>query len=221
MTFNPYEPYGPPVETTMRIVTWNVWGRYGEWAQRLDGIEDVLTAAAPDVVCLAEAWSTEESTQPAEIATRLGLGHHLFVGDCHVDGWTSGIGVVSRWPISTKQRRALPSDDGRDVGEALFVAIDGPRGVIQVFVVILDFPLYASAVRQGQVRQLAELIEEVNSSWHITVVCGDFNGHCCVDGARTAGGSRCVPALDQTAWASSSKAAATGEDGFHASTPSS
>ena len=34
MSFSQYEPYGPVVETTMRIVTWNVWGRYGRWAQR-------------------------------------------------------------------------------------------------------------------------------------------------------------------------------------------
>jgi len=80
VTVDPYRPYGPPVTTTMRIVTWNVWGRYGNWEQRQAGIEDVLAVAAPDVVCLAEGWSTGETSQPAEVAARLGFGHQLFVG---------------------------------------------------------------------------------------------------------------------------------------------
>ncbi len=29
MSFDPYAPYGPLVESTVRVVTWNVWGRYG------------------------------------------------------------------------------------------------------------------------------------------------------------------------------------------------
>ena len=57
MSFNQYQPYGPVVETTMRIVTWNVWGRYGNWREREAGIEETLVTAAPDVVCLVECWS--------------------------------------------------------------------------------------------------------------------------------------------------------------------
>ena len=35
MAFDPYAPYGPLVESTLRVVSWNVWGRYGEhWAER-------------------------------------------------------------------------------------------------------------------------------------------------------------------------------------------
>ena len=64
MNFNQYEPYGPVVPTTMRIVTWNVWGRYGRWAQRQAGIEETLVAAAPDVVCLVESWSHRDANQP-------------------------------------------------------------------------------------------------------------------------------------------------------------
>ena len=64
MSFSQYEPYGPVIETTMRIVTWNVWGRYGRWRERQAGIEETLAAAAPDVVCRAESWSGPEENQP-------------------------------------------------------------------------------------------------------------------------------------------------------------
>ena len=87
MSFNQYEPYGPVVETTVRIVTWNVWGRYGRWRERQAGIEETLAAAAPDLVCLAESWSHPEATQPELVARRLGLAHSLFAGDWQQEDW--------------------------------------------------------------------------------------------------------------------------------------
>ena len=29
VTFDPYAPYGTLAESAVRVVTWNVWGRYG------------------------------------------------------------------------------------------------------------------------------------------------------------------------------------------------
>jgi endonuclease/exonuclease/phosphatase family metal-dependent hydrolase len=175
VTFNQYEPYGPVVETTMRIVSWNVWGRYGLFEARESGIEDALMEAAPDVVCIVESWSTADANQPDLIADRLGLGHRLFVGTWEEEGWTSGLGLVSRWPISAQEQRPLRGSDQSESGRALFALLDGDRGMIQLFVVMLDYPLDASAVRQAQVRQLAAFIQEVTKRRHPIVVCGDFN----------------------------------------------
>jgi endonuclease/exonuclease/phosphatase family metal-dependent hydrolase len=175
VSFDPYNPYGPVVETTMRVVTWNVWGRYGRWEERQAGIDDVLAVASADVVCLVESWSTEERTQADLIGDRLGLPHRLFVGDRREDDWTSGLGLVSRWPVSFHEHRPLPGNKAEDAGTALFAALDGPRGLIQLFVVMLDYPLYASAVRQAQVRQLGAFVEEMTRNRHPTVICGDFN----------------------------------------------
>ncbi|HEX7131494.1 MAG TPA: endonuclease/exonuclease/phosphatase family protein [Iamia sp.] len=175
MSFDPYAPYGPLVETTMRLVTWNVWGRFGDWEPRQAGIEDALAAAEPDVVGLVECWATPGTDQATRVGERLGLEHRLFVGDWDQDGWTSGIGVVSRWPISGHERHPLPGRDGTAVGETLFVIVDGPRGPLQLFVTMLDFPLGASGVRQAQVRQLAELVDQKARRRHPVVVCGDLN----------------------------------------------
>jgi endonuclease/exonuclease/phosphatase family metal-dependent hydrolase len=81
VSFDQYEPYGPVIETTVRVVTWNVWGRYGDWEARQHGIEQALAAQAPDIVCLAESWSTPEQTQAALVASRLGFEHSAFAGD--------------------------------------------------------------------------------------------------------------------------------------------
>lgn len=174
VSFDPYAPYGPLVDTTLRVVVWNVWGRYGAWEERQAGLEDVLAAVAPDVVCLVEAWATPDASQPDRVGERLGQAHRVFVGDWDQGGWTSGIGVVSRWPITQSERQGLLGN-GDGNGEALRAVIDGPRGPVQLFVVMLDYPLHASGVRQAQVRQLADVVARTTRRRHPVVVCGDFN----------------------------------------------
>jgi endonuclease/exonuclease/phosphatase family metal-dependent hydrolase len=175
VAFDPYMPYGPLVETTLRVVTWNVWGRYGAWEDRQHALEGVLAQARPDVVCLVESWAATNTTQPARIAAELGMEYSLFDADWAAEGWTSGVGIVCRWPIASHERRPLTDDRGDGPGSALFVTVDGPHGLVQLFVVMLDYPLNASARRQAQVRQLCAFVDELTRRRHITILCGDFN----------------------------------------------
>lgn len=176
MSFDPYAPYGQVVESTVRIATWNVWGRFGpEWEQRQAGIEDALVQAGPDVVCLVEAWRQGEKSQPALVAERLGLAHHCFTGEWEQEDWVSGIGIVSRWPMSEPVHRPLRGEQGAGFGQAIHVVVDGDRGPIQLFVAMLDYPLDASALRQAQARELARFVSEVTRRRYPTVIVGDFN----------------------------------------------
>src|SRR5258706_4199295 len=49
------------------------------------------------------------------------------------------------------------------------------RGPIQLFVVMLDYPLDASAVRQARVRRLAGFVQQLARRRDPVAVCGDFN----------------------------------------------
>jgi len=40
----------------VRVVTWNVWGRFGRWAERQAGIEETLAVAAPDLDHYEVVW---------------------------------------------------------------------------------------------------------------------------------------------------------------------
>jgi endonuclease/exonuclease/phosphatase family metal-dependent hydrolase len=176
VAFDPYAPYGPLVTSSLRVVSWNVWGRYGtNWAERQGAIEDELVAAAPDVVCLVETWRAGDVDQPALVATRLGFDHHCFVGDWEQEDWISGAGFVSRWPLGPITLRPLRGDDGAGFGEVLHVEVNGERGPLQLFLAMLDYPLDASARRQAQARTLAAFVQEIGNARHPTVVCGDFN----------------------------------------------
>jgi hypothetical protein len=53
----PPRSYGPLIETTVRIITWNVWGLYGPWPEREAAIMATLHDAHPDIVVLTESWS--------------------------------------------------------------------------------------------------------------------------------------------------------------------
>ena len=214
MSFNPYAPYGPLTESTIRVVTWNVWGRYGaDCEARQAALERTLEQTAPDLVCLVEAWRQGDSTQPGRVAARLGLAHHRFVGEWEQEDWVSGIGFVSRWPMTEPRRRPLRAEDGSGFGEAVHVAVAGERGSIQLFAVMLDYPLDASGLRQHQVRQLVRFIAETASRRDLIVVCGDFNAGPDSDEIRMLTG-RSAPAAPGMVFYDAWEVAGDGSAGF-------
>ena len=74
MACDPYVPYGPVADGSCRVATWNVWGRYGDWSARLEGIRSELRQREPDVVCLAEAWETADESQTDKVSPIGGVG---------------------------------------------------------------------------------------------------------------------------------------------------
>jgi endonuclease/exonuclease/phosphatase family metal-dependent hydrolase len=196
------------------VVTWNVWGRYGgDWEARQAALEDTLAETAPDLICLVEAWRQGDWTQPGQVAARLGLPHHQFAGDWQQEDWVSGVGLVSRWPMTEPLRRQLHSADGAGFGQAMQVTVAGERGPIQLFAVMLDYPLDASGLRQDQVRQLTQFIAETASRRDPIVVCGDFNAGPDSDEIRMLTG-RSAPAAPGLVFYDAWEMAGDGSPGF-------
>jgi endonuclease/exonuclease/phosphatase family metal-dependent hydrolase len=177
----------------MRVVTWNVWGRYGEWERREKRLHEELVRVQPDVVGLVESWASDDTDQPAAIASTLGYANSAFAAGSHKD---SGLGLVSRWPITSHELRPL----GEKKGGVLCAQIEGPRGRIQLFVVALDWPLSASAVRQQQVRELLQIVADTTTFEYITVLCGDFNAHPDSDEMRMLLGKSAADRVFYDAW---------------------
>jgi endonuclease/exonuclease/phosphatase family metal-dependent hydrolase len=170
-------PYGDLIQTTARVVTWNVWGRFGPWQAREAGLVETLKALDPDVVALQEAWCDPTGeNQAARLAGALGY-HGAYGGGSSLTGdWGTGSGLLSRWPIEHHEYRGFPSAvPDRWGGSALYGRIAGPRGRLSAFSVALDWPPHASALRQASVRHLVSFVLEVAEPGLPTVVCGDFN----------------------------------------------
>jgi endonuclease/exonuclease/phosphatase family metal-dependent hydrolase len=164
--------YGPLIETTMRVVTWNVWGRHGPWREREPGVTCTLRDAHPDIVVLTESWSQDRDSQCARLAGPLGLPYHAFSGVPAQEDATalSGVGVMSRWPI---QREASLTFGPASVQ---FAELAGPRGLVQIYGVIMDAWWFdESEARQQAVRELAASVTQTQDEQAPLIICGDFN----------------------------------------------
>jgi endonuclease/exonuclease/phosphatase family metal-dependent hydrolase len=170
-----------PRDGFLRVVTWNLWGRYGPWELRERAIAAVLAEQDADVVCLQESWiDLEGVTQAERLATRLGDVHHVVAErPSGMTGVTATNAVLSRWPIVEAETCWLPRvGGGVPYRSALFVTLDAPVGSLVVASTHLDHQFDASASRQGQVAALARYAAErrgdPDSSFPV-VVAGDLN----------------------------------------------
>ncbi len=168
----------------MRILSWNLWWRYGSWRERRRAITAELRRVAPDICGLQEIWSDGGGNLAASLAAELGL-HFAYAPSPEPGKWqrkigdpTIGIGnaVLSRWPIAESDVRRLPAGDEPDEGRvALYARIQSPSGSIPFFTTHLNTPWGQSALRREQVRVVAEFVREKGNAEFPPILTGDFN----------------------------------------------
>lgn len=125
---DPLAPYGPLVETTVRVATWNVWGNFGPWPARAAHIESVLHDAAPDLVALQEvSRSSGEDAWPS-LASALGLEYEPAMEWFEPLQMQSGTAILSRWPIERSDHRRVDGFDGADGAFSSSPRYQGPAG---------------------------------------------------------------------------------------------
>src|SRR5215831_8216180 len=57
----------------MRVLSWNLWWRYGPWEYRREAIAATLTEVGPDLCGLQEVWGGPGGNLAADLARRLGM----------------------------------------------------------------------------------------------------------------------------------------------------
>jgi endonuclease/exonuclease/phosphatase family metal-dependent hydrolase len=167
------------VDTRLRVVTWNVWWRFGPWEARQPAILETLAGIDADVVCLQEVWETREgASQPKALAEALGF-HYVAAAGLGLDLAPESLGnaVLARWPITAARAFALPAPKGLDELRVILRAdVDGPRGPVQVFCTHLNWRMDQSHVRQMQVAAACEVVASTREQrTYPPVLCGDFN----------------------------------------------
>jgi endonuclease/exonuclease/phosphatase family metal-dependent hydrolase len=196
-----YDPgYGPLVTSRVRIATWNLWGRYGPWEERLPVIVENLRAIDADVLALQEVWEDDTRNQGRELAAALGYTEPVYAHNLEREGARSGNAVLSRWPITRHEVRVLPRRGAYDAvdeeGEerlCLFAEVDGPRGAIQMFCAHLSWSADHSAIRQEQVTDICRFVREKWSWSFPPVLCGDLNADPSSDEVRILTGRKAAP----------------------------
>ena len=166
----------------MRILTWNLWWRFGSWEARQDVIAAELARVDPDVVLLQEVWADGERDQAVELAapnrmqvarthnltgTRLGRPHEF------------GNAVLSRWPVRTLEQVALSGPTGEPSHRsALAVQVDAPTSPIVVVVTHLAWEYDKSELREQQLFEVVALVDRHRSPDPTSppvILGGDFN----------------------------------------------
>ena len=182
------------LETRLRIVTWNVWWRFGPWERRQRAIAATLASLDADVVTLQETWGEDPGAgQPYRLGAELGYevayAEGLRAGD---HGF--GNAVLSRWPIVASETEQLPAPAGKDeLRTVLKVVVDGPRGEFEVYTTHLNWRFEQSDVRQLQVGAIAEFVGGSSRRDYPPLLTGDLNADPASDEVRMLTGRRAVP----------------------------
>ncbi|MET9255627.1 endonuclease/exonuclease/phosphatase family protein [Streptomyces sp. NPDC003717] len=169
----------------MRIVTWNLWWRFGPWADRQKAICSVLRGLRPDVVGLQEVWSADGTDLAEWLAGELGL-HHAYAPSANPTRWQRRLGddrvgigtaVLSRWPVLERAALPLPVPPALDDGRlALYARLDAPGHQVPFFTTHLTSAHDAAGVRRAQVEALQDLVAaHRHGTAFPPVVTGDFN----------------------------------------------
>jgi exodeoxyribonuclease III len=105
----------------MRIATWNV----NSIKQRIDNLVAWLRERQPDVVCLQETKTTDDTfpREPLE-----GLGYNLAI---HGQKTFNGVAILSKFPFDEVTPR-LPGEDGDDHARFIEAVISTKRGALRV-----------------------------------------------------------------------------------------
>jgi endonuclease/exonuclease/phosphatase family metal-dependent hydrolase len=190
---------------SLRLVTWNLWGRAGDWAGRQQAIDAALAAVRPDIVAIQETWRDGDRWPQAErLAEILGCQVVAAAPAPRAPG-DYGLAILSRWPISDHRIHPLPvADAPPDERIGLEARIVTPAGILSVTTVHLSWPLEQSQVRQDQVRAAVSALVSGESSERLPqVLCGDFNADPASDEIRMLTGLTRVPVpgvVFQDAW---------------------
>ena len=206
----------------MRLLTWNLWWRFGDWRARQGAIVSVLRAADADVVGLQEVWATPEANQAEVLATELGL-HWVWSPSPTPERWQQHTGehdvavgnaVMSRWPVADHRREVLPGAGGgpgdRTVLHAL---VDAPGGTLPFFTTHLDAAVDGSTTRCAQVAAVARFVAS-HPGARPPVLTGDFNAEPDSDEMRILGGHLTAPTVPGLVLVDAWRWAEYGDPGF-------
>lgn len=203
----------------MRVMTWNLWWRFGDWQARRKAIRAVLAQEEPDICGLQEVWADDDENLAEWLADELDM-HWAWGPTTQPQRWRDRVGdptvhfgtaILSRWPITDLQVFDLPDEPSRTAMSAVVAA---PHARVPFFTTHLTALPGFSARRVRQVEWLAQHIADRAIDDHPPVVTGDFNALPESDEIRRFAGDLTAPAVPGQVLIDAWRFAPPGEPGF-------
>ena len=160
-------------ESTLDIVTLNLYHDKDDWPKRRIQIVEKLKALQPDVIALQEVLQHETLPNQARwLAEQLGYAWYFVSIDPPGKVHRYGNALLTRRPILARAQRALePLEDSRSAG-LLRIDLDGRA--VDVYVTHLHWTDQGGPTRARQLADLMQFIDATSRGFPV-VVAGDFN----------------------------------------------
>ena len=171
----------------VKVLTWNIWWRFGpHWHDRQPALLRTLREVDADVVALQEVWGNPRSTQAHEFAAELGMqagfGEPSYPPVSDVprpnedEEFTLGLGLLSRWPITSLERVELPARHRPFSPVALVASLEHPAGPLPIVVACLEYEPAYNDDRLAQAQALADIATDPALDGALPIiVAGDLN----------------------------------------------
>ena len=185
----------------MRIVTWNLWWRFGDNPEaRHEAIISTLARLEPDVVCCQEIWAERDGPDQADLlgdALGMNVAHHTRFGR---RGLSFSNAILARESIIESSSHSLAVGDQSGHRTALVARIARADGEMIVICTHLEHRFHLSEIRQGQVSTLCELAApHHHPDGYPIILAGDFNAVPTSEEIRLLTGER-PPPVPQLVW---------------------
>lgn len=220
-------------QSSVRVLTWNLGGRHGDWQRRQSAISSTLRDAAPDVLTLQAAWKTDAASQVLELGKTLDLPYLTWSPNRRPEtyraldpaaGLEVGNAVLSRWPHLHSDDLALPAAGWPESGRtAVGAVVDHPCGLVPIITTHLMSHPAGSAARVQQVEALVHFAHRLEMRCSDlasgeprfpVLVTGDMNAEPSSDELRKLGGLLTAPSIPGFVLADSWRLAGEDDDGW-------
>ncbi|GIJ56321.1 endonuclease/exonuclease/phosphatase family protein [Virgisporangium aurantiacum] len=162
----------------MRILTYNVFGRHGDWPARRAAMRPAVRELAPDLAVLQETVVDDGYDQVVDL---LGDGFHV---DHQIgrDSDGTGASIASRWPMRVVRRELLhvtPRVDATEpwIGSVVLARVEAPEGVVLLAHFKPSWQFHLAHERELQAVAAARMIEDevaADPPDHV-ILAGDFD----------------------------------------------
>lgn len=150
-------------DLSVRVVTWNLWWRFGPWEERQPAIGAELERLDPDIALLQEVWAADGRDQATELGERLDRHVARTTVDDGDQPQEFGNAILSRWPIEWTRQQRLPNERGEPSHRSVLVALVTTPAGPQLFAVThLDWRYAASPLRTAQLGSVVEWLAELD-----------------------------------------------------------
>lgn len=164
-----------------RIATINTWKSEGEYHRRIELMGRQLRAADPDIILCQEVFQTAQADTLKQLAFVAGMKmaytparNKMRHYEGKLTASTSGLGILSKYPIEVTTSVSLPSDpsDGERLAQYCILRVnDEPLLVINTHLTHLK------SVKDLRISQIKTILEHpfLNQKYLGIFLCGDFN----------------------------------------------